>query len=196
MFSVPRGGSLAVWTCFLIEPYLGGFSYSCLMVPSNCLCLIFVCHFLCLFGANSKSWIGWQTKETGWHWAVRVMPSHLLHQRFQAGAKWAEVQQKGMRITMLKLFKQPFGSPVIYTERTSFDRAEKGSVFCSQAACVSKWVQFLRFMLLIEPWGEPQMVAPQQFWVISCEVTKGHIKRSRQTSRTHSRKKSIERKIH
>lgn len=63
MFSVPRGGSLAVWTCFLIEPYLSGFSYSCLMVPSNCLCLIFVCHFLCLFRANSKSWIGWQTRD-------------------------------------------------------------------------------------------------------------------------------------
>lgn len=141
MFSLPQGGSLAVRTSFLIKPYLGGFSYSCLMVPSNCLCLIFACHFLCLFRANSKSWIGWQTKETGWHCSVRVMPSHLLHQCFQAGAKWAEARQKIMQITMLKLLKLSFGSPVIYIELTSSDSAAKGRVFYLQAACMSKWVK-------------------------------------------------------
>lgn len=90
----PSRGSPAVRTCFLIEANLGGFSYSSLVVPSNCSWLILVCHFLCLFRANSKPWIGWQTEETSWHWAVRVMPSHLLLWSFQAGKRWAEVKKK------------------------------------------------------------------------------------------------------
>lgn len=92
--SVSRGGVLLRQPVCWLRHILGRFSYSSLIVPSNCSCLILVCHFLCLFRANSKSWIGWQTKETGWHWAVRVMPSHLLLWCFQAGAKWAREEKK------------------------------------------------------------------------------------------------------
>lgn len=153
------------------------------MVPSNCSCLILVCHFLCLFRANSKSWIGWQTKETGWHWAVRVMPSHLLLWCFQVGVRWAGVEKKKNKNPNTNPANCLLAHPQFRWCRYQLTKHKillenmRGEVFGFhwKAAYNPKGLNFHRdIVLLVEPWGESQMAAPQQPGVVWCGANKGH----------------------
>lgn len=110
MVSVPRGIVLLCKAVFfLIEAYLGCFSYFSSIVPWNCPCLIFVCHFLCLFMANSYSWNGWQPREKDLHWAsgwCRAICSSGASMWERGGHEWERKRNRNITLT-LKLFLLP-----------------------------------------------------------------------------------------